>query len=230
MRALALIAFLILALSPIDESAADVPEPIATLAKQFQGKSPNEVLALIGKRFGPYHRNTGSGLSIPEWEVFGGVLTFHPLTGPFFYDPRTNKVTGLIPTHNAVRENLLQSYEMTSNADKHGTKYWLGNLEFPTSATYRFTKSGLEVDARNFFITYTTGTVAVTLANGITDETLLESLSGSFPIAQLAFTSSDGKEKATYTIVSSEQERGLSFVGATDVGFILDTSWVNFWK
>lgn len=230
MRAPALIAFLILALSPIYESSAAVPEPIASLAKQFQGKSPDEVRALIGNRFGPYLRDIGSGLSIPQWDVFGGVLAFHPLFGPSFYDPKTKDVTGLITTHNTVRENLLQSYEMTSNADQHGARNWLGNLEFPTNTTYRFTKSGLEVNARSFFITYPTGTVAVTLAKGIADETLLESLSGNFPIAQLVFTSSDGTEKATYSIVSSEQKRGLSFVGAKDIGFIMDTTWVNFWK
>lgn len=230
MRPLAAIAILFLALSPIYESAAPVPEPILSLATQFRGKSPDEVRDLISKRFGPYHRDTGSGLSIPQWDVFGGVLTFHPHTGPFFYDQRTKKVTGLIPTHNAVRENLLQSYEMTSHADQHGNTYWLGNLDFPTNTTYRFTKSGLHVNARNFFITYPTGTVSVSLAKGITDERPLESVSNRFVIAQIVFTSADGTKKTTYSIENSEQARGLEFIGVKDIGFTMNTSWKNFWK
>lgn len=230
MRALAAIAIFLIALSPFHESVAAVPEPIVSLAKQFGGKSPDEVRELIVRQFGPHHRDTGSGLSIPQWDVFGGVLTFHPLGGPSFFDPGTKKVTGLVPTHNTVRENLLRSYEMSSRDDHRGQQHWLGSLEFPSPTTYRFTKSPLSANAKNFFTKYPTGTVVANLARGVADETLLESLEGDVPIAKLIFTSADGQKKAAFSIVSSEQSRSLKFVAPKNNDFEMNKGWENFWK
>lgn len=51
---------------------------VLSFGKTLQGKSSDEIRTAIIDRFGPPTRNVGSGLRIDQWEIAGGVLTFHP--------------------------------------------------------------------------------------------------------------------------------------------------------
>ncbi len=72
---------------------------------------------MISKRLGPPQRDNGSGVRIEQWDVSGGVLTFHPYTGPTFFNRKAQKFFRLLRTTNPVHANLLQSYEMTTLPD-----------------------------------------------------------------------------------------------------------------
>jgi hypothetical protein len=74
------------------------------------------------------------------------------------------------------------------------------------------------------------GRVAVRYMKPVTADTLLESVGERAAIAQLVFTSADGKARTTYSIASSEQSRSLSFVGDNRISFVMDKGWENFWK
>ncbi len=93
---------------------ADAPKAIQDLAASIQGKSPVEVRAAIVKHLGTAKRDVGSGLRIEQWDTSDGVLTFHPLLGATFVDPKAKKFFRLIRTTNPLRACLLQSYEMTT--------------------------------------------------------------------------------------------------------------------
>jgi len=208
-----------------------MPTSVASLAEQIQGRSPAEVQALIVKRFGPAHRDNGSGLSIPQWDVAGGILQFHPLAGPSYFDPKTNKTTGLIRTHNAVRDNLLRPYEMTTLPHANGTNHH-GNLTFSADSRYSFEPANYRISAaeRNFFFDHPTGTISVFFMQGISNATLLESLGEQTSIARLTFKSADGKTIANYFIKSFRESRLLRFSDDKDMNFLMDKSWESFWK
>ena len=64
----------------------------------------------------------------------------------------------------------------------------------------------------------------------VTPDTLLESLAEGTTVADLVFTSADGKHQATFSITSSERSRSLDFSADKPLAFVLDTSWKSFWK
>src|SRR5947208_659011 len=78
-------------------SAGDPPPPMRTTApaselprevEEFRGKvarmNADQVLAAATARFGRPSRDAGSGVSIPQWDIAGGVLTVHSSAGPTF--------------------------------------------------------------------------------------------------------------------------------------------------
>jgi hypothetical protein len=88
---------------------------IESLTQEVQGKGPEEVRALIVRRFGPPAREVGSGLQIEQWDVDGGTLTFHPLQGPSFN--KSGVLTRLIRTTNPAALCLFGSYEMDTEPE-----------------------------------------------------------------------------------------------------------------
>jgi hypothetical protein len=211
------------------------PKPIQDLAAGIKGKSPQEVRAEIIRRLGPPQRDVGSGLRIEQWDASGGVLTFHPTEGAFFsVTSETKKTFRLIQTTNAVRDCILQSYEMTT-LPIDGTRYWLGNVKFAEDMTYRFTDSRQHSGQRgaqgeNFFLLHPEGKVEVHYLPPVTADTLLESVAEGTAIARLAFTSADGKHQATFSITSSERSRSLDFSAEKPLSFLMDTSWKSSWR
>ena len=213
------------------------PKAIQELASAIQGNSPEHIRAAMIEKFGPVQRDVGSGLQIEQWDVADGVLTFHPLTGPVFSDSKTKNAVRLLRTHNTAGDVLLQSYEMTTlpDAANHGTRFWLGNIQFGPGKTYKFTDSTAFPDQRdaqkgNFFLQHPTGTVEVRYSAPVTSHTLLESLPDGSTIAHLVFTSNDHQQRATFSVTSSERERRLSFGGETPLSFRMEASWKNFWR
>jgi hypothetical protein len=215
---------------------AEAPRSIQELAAGIQAKSPTAVRDTIVERYGRPKRDIGSGIHIEQWDTSGGVLTLNQNTGPTFFDVTTQRCYHLLSTTNSVDLNLLQSYEMSTLPDpaNHGTMFWLGNLEFDSGTTYRFKESGQVQNPRalqieNFFIRCPVGKVAVRYGDNVSPGTLLETLPEGATIAHLIFTSPDGKDQATFSIISSERSRRLQFGGDKPLTFAMDTVWKRFW-
>lgn len=206
---------------------------IRELAKAIQGKEREKVWEIISERLGPPHRDVGSGVSIPQWDVFGGVFTYQDESGPVFVDHELGVYFQLLRTTNLVKENLLRGYEMMTLEDSYNTQYWLGNIEFKADLSYEFTDSEFfprlrAAQSQNYFMLHPAGKVAIRYADGIGPETKLENLPEPALIAHLTFTSVDGKAEATYQIISSG--RRLTFASDEPLSFDMDRSWNNFWN
>jgi hypothetical protein len=222
---------------PADRQRVQPVDQIITLTRDIQGKEPDKIRELIIERFGPAQRDIGSGRRIEQWEIYDGVLTFSLGNGPTFFDPKTKKSIRLLRTTNPVRSSLLRGYEMYTLPDpaNHGTCFWLGNVKFAADLTYEFTDSGENRDHRsaqkeNFFMLRPAGKVEVRYVAPIMPDTLLESVPEGAKIANLVFTSSDGKHEATFSITSSEQLRCLRFGADKPLSFRMDTGWKSFWR
>ena len=146
-----------------------------------------------------------------------------------FFSPSKTRTVALIQTHNRVRENLFGSYEMTTNSNAQGMRIWTGNLKVD-SATYAFKASAQGTNESHFFRENPEGTVKVYLSQGITQDTLLESLGEHARVGQLVFTSATGENSTSYAILSSAQTRHLLFASEQEMNFMLGKSWENFWK
>jgi hypothetical protein len=212
-----------------------LPPQLQQVRSLLQGKSPEDVRKTIIDHFGPAQRDVGSGLRIEQWDVFDGVLTFNPAVGPQF-TPKGQRTIHLITTHNPVRTNLLGSYEMLSlPADTNRTRFWLGNLRIKPNLTYSYKDSRQFPEksaqqASNFFYRHPSGTVEIKYAQGVTDETLLETLPTDSVVAWLHFRAGDGDGEQTFTITTREPTRRLVFGAPEPLSFEMDKSWEEFWK
>jgi hypothetical protein len=217
----------------------NAPGGIRELASRIQGKKPDEIRTAIIERFGKAQRNVGSGFRIEQWDVPGGVLTFHPATGPSFSDGKTGKILRLLVTKNPVGPNILAGFEMTTIADpkNHGNRFWIGNVRLGEDSSYRYEKQG-EFEfankhvsqADNFFVLHPEGTVEVRYVAPITADTLLESVPEGATVAHMIFTAADRGKQAAFAIQSSEQNRRLVFTSDKPLPFALETSWQSFWR
>jgi len=249
MKTTLLVALTILAASLVSRAQAPdisgAPKAIQELSAAIQGKSLDVVRAAIIERFDPPQRDVGSGFHIEQWDISNGVLTFHPLTGPSFFDLKTKKIFRLVRTTTPVHasllpDNIMQSYEMTTipdpaSHDERESPLWLGDLKFSADMTYQFVDSGQFLNQRgaqtnNFFMRHPTGKVAVRYVAPISPDTLLETVREGATVAYLTFTSADGKGQATFSIVSSEQARWLEFRGDKPLSFRMGMAWKNIWQ
>ncbi len=213
-------------------------EPTATtptidaLVPHLAGKRPAEVRALIIERLGPPARDVGSGLRIDQWDIDGGLLTFHPVTGPTF--DKGGESTRLIRTSNPVALCLFGTYEMaTAPEEPHGTTYWLGNVSLSRNLRYRYADGHQNLDRRsrqrdNFFMRNPIGRIRVRYAPGVTPQTRLEDLPDGSLVATVTFTARRRRASQTYRIVASRTQRTLAFEGEA-MPFQLDRAWVNYW-
>jgi hypothetical protein len=206
---------------------------VETLKAEIQGKKPDEVRALIIRRFGPPAREVGSGFQIEQWDVDGGVLTFHPLTGPTF--SKGGVQTRLIRTTNRAELCLFGSYEMTTLPEgPNGMEYWLGDVSLATDSRYRFTDSGNNLDHRdgqrdNFFMLHPHGSAQVNYASGVSPKTRLEDLPDGSLVATVRFTAPDRRSSAVYRIVAYRTSMSLVFEGEA-LPFRMEKEWVNYWR
>ncbi len=241
MRTALLTLVLILAAQAIAPAQApdisDAPKAVQDLATEIRGKSSDETRAAVIARLGPAKRNVGSGFRIEQWDLPGGVLTFHPGTGPTFAEKKTGKNFHLIKTRNPAGANIFSGYEMTTVPDpkNHGNTFWIGNLKVGRGHGYHFVDNGQNTSFRsaqdqNFFMLHPAGTVEVRYVAPTTADTLLESLAEGATVAHLIFTSADKKAQATFSITSSERSRRLVFGAEKPLPFAMDTGWKNFWR
>jgi hypothetical protein len=221
----------------ISSLASGVEEPqapiIEVLIWQAQGKQPDEVRALFAERLGPPDRNVGSGIRIEQWDVDGGVLTFHPVTGPTF--DRAGVQSRLIRTNNPAARCLFGSYEMvTLPMGPNETRFWLGNVALSTDSSYSFTDSLQNLEQRtaqhdNFFMLYPEGAIEAQYASGVTAETRLEDLPDGSPVAIVTFRTNDRRLSVKYRLLAYRTSMSLAFE-IEKSSFRLFKGWVNYWQ
>ena len=205
---------------------------IDSLTQEVQGKGPEDVRALIVRRFGPPAREVGSGVQIEQWDVDGGVLTFHPGTGPTFQ--KSGVLVRLMRTTNPAALCLFGGYEMDTGPEgRLAMFYYLGDLSL-SADHYRFTDSGNNLDHRNkqknnFFMLHPEGLVEVEYASGVSAETRLEDLPDGGPVAAVTFSTPDRRFSTTYRIVANRPSMSLAFQGK-GMTFQLRKGWVNYWR
>ncbi len=205
LRSIALILAMILlfgsgaSAAPTSSPAIEPPLPqrIADFRLAIQHMDDKQVLAEATKRFGPSDHDPGSGVSMPCWDIDGGTLMCHPLSGPTF-TTAGGKFVWLLWTKNPVRSNIVGYYEATTLPDpkNHGNCKWIGGLDLHDGGTYawRDAKNGLDAgdQSRNFFMLHTRGTVNIELSPGVSEETLLEDF-GVGTVSHLNFKADTGE-------------------------------------
>jgi hypothetical protein len=234
LRTCALLSAGVLSVLPSSSAAqAQQASAIDALVPEIQGKRPADVRALIIERLGPPARDVGSGLRIDEWDVDGGVLTFHPVIGPTFDKGEVHR--WLIHTNNPAALCLFGTYEMrTVPEELHGTTYWLGAVALSRNLRYRYTDGHQNLDQRakqhdNFFMLHPIGRTRLAYARGVTPQTRLEDLPDGSLVATVTFVARRRRASKTYRIVASRTEMRLAFESEA-MPFQLDKAWVNYWR
>ena len=214
---------------------ADLPPAINRVRPRLAGKGRDEVLAMLTKEFGPQARDIGSGLSIPQWDMGGGVLQFHPSVGPTFR--MKEKTTWLIATHNPAGANIVGNYEMYTLPDpaNHGTSFWIGNLKLSAHGTYRYVPGSIEPqakEARNFFVDHAEGTYKIAYAGVLNKESLLEDQADRATLATVTFTGKAPTDSAKIQLKVDAAARWLDFAAAGDapMNCVMQKSWLEYWK
>ena len=182
---------------PYQTQPADLPVPIATLKAKIQGKKPDEVLAIIRAQFGREARSIGSGLIIPQWDVAGGLLTFHPFRGPSFNQAGATDRWSfggglmLIDTHNEVGHNIPGNYQMSTLPNNYRNVFWIGEVILQVDGRYRFERmsplASYTKDASNFFITHPSGLYTILYPKTVQESSSMENLPDKSAIATLEF-------------------------------------------
>lgn len=213
-------------------AVAALPPQIEQLRAAIQKMHAAEILREIEARFDVQDHYLGSGVHIRGWDVGDGRLIFHPGRGPTYWDAQGRK-HWLIDTKNRAGEHLATSFEMATLPDpaNHGTMYWIGNLSISRDLTYHFTDSGANKNDRgdqskNFFMRHPVGTVKVTWSDGVSADTLLESLEAG-TVATLTFRSEEGDATSSLVMQSSPEARSIS-LSAPDAPFRLSSGWKKF--
>lgn len=223
---------------PIVAAASDSfpPEPIVKLASEIQeallreNTDPDDIRCQIILSLGSPHRQSATSVTSDHWDMADGVLTFNPSAAPRFFDTKLKKTYWMIKTKNSVEDNISGRYGLRTTPDKnnHGTVYFIGDLTIDSDFKYSF-KSGRKI-IEHFFVQHNLGKVSVNYLGSVKPETLLESLEENTAIAQLVFTSDDGKHSATYDIATSNNSRSLISVGNEEMTFYMHKFWKNNWK
>lgn len=231
LRVLVLVVATLAYVFPFAAVAQETPH-IDMLIQQVQGKSSQQVRDLIVSQLGPPARDIGSGLQIEQWDVDGGVLTFHSLQGPTFL--KGGVLTHLIRTNNPVSLCLFGSYEMVTMPEgQYRLKYWLGNVSVYADH-YQYTDSNDNHDHRqrqsnNFFMLHPRGLVQVKYASGVTPQVRLEDLPNDSLVATVTFIAADPQVRRTYRIVTNRTSMSLAFEG-NGSQFQMAKRWVNYWR
>jgi hypothetical protein len=229
-----------------DGSAADESHVVPTngrtrviervAGKLKEAKTFEEARATIVEQFGTADRDIGSGVSIEQWDLDGGVLTLHLLSGPTFSLIGGDTVW-LVETCNPLEENLLGSYEMTTKPDENnrGTRYWIGNLDLRKDGTYAFRDSQSNLDRRdeqnhNFFMNHPRGHYEIVYSPGLGPDTLLETLETRATLAKVTCAADGSVADRQYFILSDPHMRRLSFSAAGEIEFEMDKGWTNYWQ
>jgi hypothetical protein len=216
------------------EKPAILPAKVALLQSLIQGMSKEGARLSTYAVLGLPARDVGSGLSIEQWDIDGGVFTFHPYSGPTYRDA-AGKITWLIFTRNELAANLIDSYEVTSRKEqdpyKKGNGFWLGNIRLNSSGHYKYKDSGSsyeerKVFPRHFFEDHPKGTFHIVYSKGMKPTDALEDIPDDMEVCKIRFISG-GTEK-TFGIVNSRSDRRLRFTSDGQV-FEADRGWNKYW-
>lgn len=206
---------------------------IDAIAREIQHQSPAKIRELIVKRLGPPARDIGSGFQIEQWDVDGGVLTFHQAMGPNF--TKDNKTTRLLITNNLAGIYVKGSYQMTSLGHAPiGVHYYLGDLKISANE-YRFVDENKEflkehqAQRNTFFFQHPHGKAMVKWKTGFSAVTRLEDVPDGTTIAIVTLSTFDSNAKKEFRIVSNQSTMSLSIV-APGMGCSLSQGWLNYWN
>jgi hypothetical protein len=207
------------------------PSSIQSLAEEIQDKSGDEAEAVIVKHFGQAARDVGSGVSIKQWDVGTGVLTYSG--GLARFSVSRGKTVWLTVTNNRALPILTASGFEMSTPPSPQIKYWLGDLDLKTGSTYKFVDSGeyeslhhRERQTNNFFLKHPTGQFAIQFASGCSPDTVLERLPDAAVLCTLTFVPADGSSQVTFEIVAYPSERRLVFSTKTRASiFLMEKGW-----
>jgi hypothetical protein len=201
------------------------------LASEIAGKKPDEVRAIIIKRFGEPTRISGSGICREHWDVEGGVLE-NVRGSEFPVFKKDGKYKRLYPYDNTVAGNLFGSYEMSTLPDKdnNGTSYWLGNVTLSEKYRYSYIDSESNMDHRaeqatNFFMLHVNGTYKFEYAKGVTGKTLLESLPDGSSVGTITCIAPGKPNGECFDIIVNISLMRLRFASKQGLRFDLDRSW-----
>ena len=204
------------------------PASIQNLVKEIQGKTGPEVRAAIVKRFGPAARNLGSGVSIEQWDVESGVLTYSLGLASF---QRNGTRVWVTQTANVALPTLTSNtFEMYTNPEPQ-MKYWIGNVSLKGDGSFKFVDSGQSLEHRakqsqNFFMKHPAGRFAIQFSAGCTAETILERVPEASVLCNLTFSPGDGSPQASYDIMAYPSERRLAFMTKKQpLAFLLEKGW-----
>jgi hypothetical protein len=199
---------------PANSALTHSPTSIQRLARELQGKKGEAAEAAIIKQFGPAARDVGSGVSIQQWDVESGILTYS--LGLASFRANGGKVVWLTATVNKALLALTDdTFEMYTPPERQ-MQYWLGNLRLKPDSTFEFVDSGQSLDHRagqtqNFFLKHADGRFEIHFAPGCTNDTVLERLTDGTFLCSLTFRSANGSPQASYDIVVYSSERRLAF-------------------
>ncbi len=206
---------------------------LQALVSEIQNKAPNVVREIIVEQYGQGDRDIGSGFRIEQWDINGGVLTFHPATGVYFEE--NGVLHSLIETTNNVKEAVFGSYEMSSLPDhnNHGTSYWLGNLEL-LDGGYSFKRSRTShekelVIGESYFFLHPSGTALIEYESESIRGNKLENVKDGSAIATITFTSKNNVDTIKYNIVTRKSAKMLFFSRKKGINFKMDKAWGSYW-
>ncbi|MCH7751574.1 MAG: hypothetical protein IH898_05400 [Planctomycetes bacterium] len=210
------------------------PKKVTELRSLLEGKTRDEAHKLTFELLGEPNRDVGSGFRIWQWDIDGGILTFHQGVGPVFSDA-VGTTTWLIATNNEVESNLHGEFEMYSlqeqDPKKYGTSYWLGNITLSPTGNYEYRDSGQHREykkrfPRHFFAGHFTGEFEIVYSGGIKATDALEVIPDETEICKITFQSGDSSE--TFGIVTSRSGRRLHFESGGQV-FQMNRGWNEYW-
>lgn len=220
---------------PASPPFPELPRGIQTLASEFQGKSPLQIAKLVHEQLGEPSRDVGWGLQIPAWDVAGGTLILHPITGPWFR--QDGREAHLLRTNNEVAACLFGAYDLTTIPDTahFGACYGLGTLRLSSGGGYRYEDfrkyTGRGADAgRDFFVLHPDGTARVQYVDAITAETRLEDLADSTMLASVTFSSRSTDTTLTLHVVSSCSAMNIFAEAREPIPFRIYKGWVHYWN
>jgi len=208
-------------------------QSLGALEAEIQGKQPDEVRDLIIRRLGPPPRILGSGFRIEAWDVDGGVLIFHPASGPSF--EKDGKLAWLMHTVNPAGLCLYGHYEMRAKPEPpDGLEYYLGDLYVAWDSSYVFAFNPARIEGRksqadNFFVLHPRGRIEMKYASGVTAESRLEDVPDRTLVATLTFVAEHFRSAKVYQILADHTGRMLRFAGEP-MPFEMDKGWVNYWR
>jgi len=208
-------------------------QSFGALEAEIQGKQADDVREVIIRRLGPPDGTFGSGLRIETWNIEGGVLTFNPVSGPFF--EKGGKRVWLMHTANPAGLCLYGHYEMRAKPEaSYGMKYYLGDLYLARDSSYLFAFDPARTEdkksqAGSFFVLYPRGSVEVKYASGVSAETRMEDLPDGSLVATLTFVARPSQRMKLYRVIADHTGRVLRFESGA-MPFEMDKGWVNYWR
>ena len=215
----------------MNSALRDSPSSIQDLAKEIRDKLGSEVEAAIVNHFGAAARDIGSGVSIKQWDVGTGVLTYSG--GRVRFSVSGGKSVWLTVTNSKALPILTaDGFEMTTPPSPQ-LKYWLGDLDLKTGSIYKFVDSEeyeslhhREKQTNNFFLKYPTGRFAIQFASGCSPDTVLERLPEAAVLCSMTFVAADGSSQASFEIVAYPSGRRLVFsMKARPAIFLMEKGW-----